>query len=229
MVLEERAFSGRGFRPFPESFVDKNLGMFAIVSSWGPSAGQGGKKILDFLKNNCEDFSSTEKTKNWPWLKSLSDEENSLRSLLLSCNEWIFNEWNKGKGMSFACELVCGCVREGKLIFIQVGHPFIYLDRPGLSLQPLGHILDLSGLFAQKGKRLPPLPSRLMGLYPDNHFSVFSLPILAQDRLLFISRDFVPGALLDLSDEKRSLSHLLSVLTEEDEESPCWLGILEMN
>ena len=97
-----------------------------------------------------------EKTNIYSKLQSLSEEENILRTLLLSCNEWVFNEQNKAEECNFGYELVCGNFKNGKLIFLQAGHPFIYLDRPEIPLQSLGHVLDFSGLFLQKRAETPP-------------------------------------------------------------------------
>lgn len=228
MKLEHRSFSGKNFRPQPEILLNRDLNMFAIVTPWGPRSQT--KKILDFLVQNYESFcADTEKTIYYKKLSSLSEEENVLRALLLSCNEWVFNEQNEGMSCQFGYELVCGHFKNGKLIFIQVGQPFIYLDRPDIPMQSLGHVLDFSGLFSEANKRLPPLPSRLLGLHPDNHFSVFSFPILPEDRLLFISRDFVPGSISEIPRENRNINHFLSVLTDENEKIPCWLGMLSFS
>ena len=189
MKLEHRCFSGANFRPKPEVLVNEELQLFAIVTPWGPSFQT--KKVLEFLVQNYENFYvDKEKTNIYSKLQSLSEEENILRTLLLSCNEWVFNEQNKAEECNFGYELVCGNFKNGKLIFLQAGHPFIYLDRPEIPLQSLGHVLDFSGLFSRKGRRLPPLPSTLIGVHPDTHFPVFSIPVHSRDRLVFISRDF---------------------------------------
>ena len=225
MELKHRCFSGKTFRPKPEILINEDLQMFAVITPWGPAFQT--KKVLEFLVQNYENFSiDEEKTNIYSKLQSLSPEENVLRSLLLACNEWIFNEQNKGKEYNFGYELVCGNLKNGKLIFLQAGQPFIYLDRPEIPLQSLGHVLDFSGLFSKNGKRLPPLPSTLMGIHPDTNFSVFSFPVDQTDRLIFISRDFVPGSILETPRKDRNIDHFLSVLTDENEESPLWLGIL---
>ena len=225
MKMQHRCFVGKGFRPLPEILINEDLQIFAVATPWGPAFQT--KKTLEFLAQNYESLSSDEeKTSVYSKLESLSEEENTLRSLILSCNEWIFNEQNKGEEYKFAYELICGHFTTGKLIFAQVGHPFIYLDRPDLPLQSLGHVLDFSALFAKEGKRLAPLPSALIGIHPDTHFPVFSFPLMPEDRLIFISRDFAPGSVLDVPRSKRQLDHLLSLLVKENEESPVWLGIL---
>ena len=223
MKLEQRSFSGKTFRPAPEILLNKQLGLFAVATAWGPDFET--KKILDFLVQNYESYSSDEeKTNIHQKLSSLSKDENILRSLILSCNEWIFKEQNGDYRCGY--ELLCGHLTNGKFIFIQAGQPFIYLNRQDLPLQSLGHVLDFSALFAKKGRRLPPLPSNLLGIYPDTHFAVFSLPLLPEDRLLFISRDFAPASLLDIPYKDRNLEHLSQLLSTENQNSPFWLGEL---
>jgi len=226
MKLEHRCFSGKSFRPQPEILIKDTLQIFSIITPWGPVS--QAKKTLDFISQNYEDFSSDEeKTNVYEKLASLSKEENILRTLILSCNEWIYNKQNSsGHEYIYGYEMVCGSFQNGKLIFVQVGQPFIYLDRPGLPLQPLGHVLDLSSLFSKKNKRFPPLPSTLLGIHPDSHFFVFSLPVKPSDRLIFISRDFAPDSILDIPRDKRGTDRILSVLMEENDNAPAWLGIL---
>lgn len=225
MKLEQRSFPGKSFRPQPEVLINEDLQMFALVTPWGERLQT--KKVLEFLVQNYESFyADEERTNIYPSLASLSEEENTLRALLLSCNKWVFEEQNKSKEYDCAYEVVCGNFINGKLIFVQAGYPLIYLDRPEIPLQSLGHTLDFSALFSKGGKRLPPLPSTLMGLYPDSHFSVFSFPVIPEDRFLFISRDFVPGSILGFSRKDRSIDNILSVLIDENEESPLWLGLL---
>ena len=224
MKLEQRSFSGKIFRPHPEVLLNEDAKMFALLTPWG-EAGES-KKTLQFLFDSHHgSFSDEEKTINYPYIQSLSQEENALRALVLSCNEWIYKEQNGNLKKKAGYELVCGYLKDGKLIFTQIGQPFIYLDRDKLPLQAIGQNLDFSALFASE-KRLPPLPSELIGLFPDAHFSVFSYPVLKGDRLIFISRDFVKNSLLDLPKDKRDLETFSEALTSENEEVPFWLGIL---
>ena len=225
MKLEHRCFKGESFRPTPEVLIHEDLRFFAILTPWGPASYS--QKLLDFLIQNHENFKSDEeKTSVYPQLESLSREENVLRTLILSCNEWVFKNQNEGKEYNFGYELVCGNFINGKVVFLQIGQPHIYLDRPEIPLQPLGHILDLSGAFSRKEKRLPPLPSSLLGLHPDTHFSVFSFPVEKEDRLLFISRDFASALNGKREKKPQNLESFMSLLTEENSKSPLWIGLL---
>ena len=224
MKLEQRSFSSQVFRPHPEVLINEDIKVFAFLTAWGDQ--DLSQKTLQFLFDGHHgSFSDEEKTIDHPYIKSLSPEENALRSLILNCNEWVFKEQNGNLKKKVGYELVYGYLREGKLIFAQIGQPFIYLDRKHLPLQVIGQNLDFSGLFGGE-KRLPPLPSQLMGLFPDTHFSVFTFPIKKEDRLIFISRDFVKNSLLDMPRQERNLETLSRALTSENEEQPFWIGIL---
>ena len=148
MKFEQKSFVGSSFRPLPDFQINKELNIFSLLTAWGPK--DQNSKVLDFLLQNYESFfSDEEKTRTYPKLESLSAEENTVRNLLLACNEWIFKELNEQKRGIYAYELFFACFDKAKFTFAQVGQPFVYLDRPGLSLQALGSVLDLSSLLAE--------------------------------------------------------------------------------
>ena len=169
----------------------------------------------------------TEVTSIYRNLSSLSREENLLRKCVLAGNEHVYRSQNRGKEYSFSYEVVCGIQNKNQVLFAQIGHPAVYLDRKEASLQPLGHVLDLSGGHSRLSNYLPPLPSQLFGIYEDIHCSVFSVPLEAEDRLIFISRAFVPGSLLDVQKQKRTLEHFSLLLSENESSMPFWLGFLD--
>ena len=227
MDLKFQAFGGKTFRPQPEILLNRELNLFAVVTPWGPRFQT--KEVLESLVQNYELYSSDrEVTSVYSTLRSLSDGENILRTTILACNDHIFKGQNKESEYTFGYELVCGVLRENQILFVQVGHPYIYLDRPEISLQPLGHVLDLSGGYSRLPKNPPPLPSRLAGLYSDTHFSVFTVPVRPEDRLLFISRAIVPAKLLSVQRESRTLNFMARQLAKDNQDMPFWLGILNL-
>ena len=228
MNLKYQAFGGNtNFRPQPEILIDKELQMFAIITPWGPRSQV--KNLMDYIVQNYTSLQSdTEITAIFPKLASMSKEENQLRSLILSCNQWIYEEQNKEEDYNFAYEMVCGTYSNNQILFAQIGHPFIYLDKKQIPLQALGHVLDLAGGFSRIDKRLPPLPSQLIGLYPDTHFSIFKVPVSETDRLLFISRSFVPATILELPKKERTLENISMNLSKDNKDMPFWLGILDL-
>lgn len=227
MNLKYQSFGGSNhFRPQPEILINKNLKIFAVITPWGSR--HKTKELADFLVQNYENYKSQEDiTSFFPKLLSLTQEENNLRNLVLSCNQWIFKEQNKSQKYNFGYEMVIGSVIDNQILLVQIGHPFIYLDKQNLSLQALGHVLDLSGGFSHLENKLPPLPSQLMGLYPDTHFSVFNIPIQKKDRLILMSRTFVPAHILDIKTEDRTLDYFSMELSKDDKDMPFWIGILD--
>ena len=229
MNLQFHCFGGKSFRPQAETSVNEELGVFSIVTPWGPRF--QAKQVSEALEQNYaalladQEFTSIHKN-----LASLSYEENILRRAVLQSNERIHQSQNEGKNYSVGYELVCGAVFSGSRVsFAQAGHPAVYLDRSSASLQPLGHILDLAGGASRLKKRLPPLPSQLFGIYPDIHCSVFRVPLLPGDRLTFISRAFVPGTILETAREERTLENLALLLAKDDKSMPFWLGQMDFS
>ena len=228
MELKFRCFGGKTFRPQPEALVNEELGLFSIVTPWGP--GFQTKQVTESLIQNYTNFSSDkEATSIYKNLTCLSPEENILRRSILTSNEQIYKSHNRGKHYSVGYEVVCGLKDKNQILFVQIGHPAIYLDREGASLQALGHILDLAGGHSRLTKRLPPLPSQLFGIYADTHCSVFRIPLLELDRLIFISRAFIPSHILDIKRESRNLEHLSLLLSKDDSSMPFWLGVLDFS
>ena len=225
MKLVHRSYSGKTFRPQPEIFTDDDLNFFAILTPWGPQ--HQTKNMLKSLFENYKNlYSDQELTLAIPRLKSLSQEENRLRITVLNFNYQAYSKLNAKSKSLFGYELICGVRHETKILFVQVGHPYIYLDRPEIPLQPLGHVLDLSGGFSEIQNNLPPLPSQLLGIYPDTHFSVFTVPIKKEDRFLFLSRALIPSRLPETSRPERTLESLSLSFSQNDPDMPFWIGFL---
>ena len=227
MDLKFQAFGGGIFRPQPEVLLHKELNLFAVVTPWGPRFQT--KEVIKSLIQNYESYSSDEEiTSVYPSLSSLSPEENAFRQAVLACNEQIFKEQNKESEYTFGYEIVCGVLREKQVLFIQVGHPYIYLDRPDIPLQPMGHVLDMSAGLSRIPSQPPPLPSRLIGLYADMHCSVFTVPVRPNDRMLLISRSLVPVELVSATRKERTLNALARILAKDNKDIPFWLGLLDL-
>lgn len=228
MQLDFRSFVGTAFRPQSEALINEELGFFSIITPWGPQFQV--KQVSETLIQNYETLSSDrEITSVYKNLSSLSHNENILRRSVLLSNEEVHKSQNRGKDYSVGYELICGAREKNHVFFVQIGHPAIYLDREGEALQPLGHVLDFAGGLSKLPKRLPPLPSQLFGIYSDTHCSVFSIPLISKDRLLFISRALVPIQILNTERKNRTLDHLSLLLSEEDSSMPFWLGILNFS
>ena len=221
--VQHRSFKGDSFRPLPQVLFDKNLQLFCVLSPWGIP--QETESVLEFLSQNYQSLNSDEeKTKLHPPIESLSQTENLLRALVLSCNDWIFKKQNQSCSLKFAYEMFIAIFRDQVMSFSQIGQPFLYLDREGFDLQVLGSQLDFSALFAQKKKTLPPLPSQLIGLKSDILAPIFSLPLQKEDRLILLCRDFTPSEFLKMERPQRNLKNMTSRLNSYNKKTAFWLG-----
>jgi hypothetical protein len=82
---------------------------------------------------------------------------------------------------------------------------------------------DLAYEFSGK-KKLPPLPTRLLGLDPQLEFVVNHFRIQHGDQLLLFSRSLVPKDLFSLSSKKADLEHITKISSQNDADLPFWLG-----
>lgn len=221
--IQQRSFKGNSFRPLPQILFDKNLQLICVLSPWG--AVQETKPVLEFLRQNYQSLiSDEEKTNLYTPIESLSYTENILRSLVLSCNDWIFKKQNQSSSLKFAYEMFVGILQDQVISFSQIGQPFIYLDRESFDLQLLGSQLDFSALFAVQKKLLPPLPSQLIGLKSDIFAPIFSLPLLKEDRLILLCRDFTPADFLKTKRSQRNLKDMTALLNSYNKNTAFWLG-----
>lgn len=223
--IQYRSFKGKNFRPLPQIRLDKNLKLLCVLSPWGAS--NETEAVLKFLTQNYQSLlSDEEKTSHYTPIESLSRQENILRALVLSCNDWVFKKQNQSSSLKFGYEMFIASFQDQVLSFSQIGQPFIYLDREGFDLQLIGSQLDFSALFAKGNKSLPPLPSQLIGLKSDILAPVFSLPLQTQDRLILLCRDLAPAAFLKTPRPRRNLKNMTVLLNSYDQETAFWLGHL---
>lgn len=130
MQLDFRSFVGTTFRPQSEALINEELGLFSIITPWGPQFQV--KQVSETLTQNYETLSSDQEiTSIYKNLSSLSHGENILRRSVLLSNEQIHKSQNRGKDYSIGYELICGAQEGNHVFFVQVGHPAIYLDREG--------------------------------------------------------------------------------------------------
>ena len=225
LEIQQRSFKGDSFRPLPRILFDQQLQLFCVMSPWGSS--NETEPVFEFLIQNYQSLiSDKEKTNFYNPIESLSPAENILRSLVLSCNSWIFKKQNQSSSLKFAYEMFIAVFQDQIISFSQIGQPFVYLDREGFDLQLLGSYLDFSALFAVNKKTLPPLPYQLIGLKSDVLASVFSFPIQKEDRLILLCRDFAPASFLKTDHSLRNLKDMTALLNSYSQNTAFWLGHL---
>lgn len=116
-----------------------------------------------------------------------------------------------------------------ELIWTQIGYPYALLDRKQRPLISLGSQQDPVTEYSSPGNYLPPLPNKMLGLDSSSDFSVESMRLNENDRLVLVSRSVLPKEIHSLTNEKRDLESLSKTLIDSAPDLPFWLGTVDFN
>ena len=86
------------------------------------------------------------------------------------------------------CELLALSQNGNELNFVQIGHPAIYLFRPGLNVQPIASHVDLSLDMTSEKNYISPLPTKLLGTENNIQVEVKTIVPQVKDKLVLLSR-----------------------------------------
>jgi hypothetical protein len=222
MSFSERSYSGELFRPRPEVIAAEDDSLLIVATPWGPrnSARKVAQFIQDFFLSARDD---QEATSPFARLTCLSPLANQLRLTVKMANDMLYHEENKSEYLA-ACELTLIAKTPNEIAMVQIGFPFLMLDRPTSSLIPLGNQSDLATELSLAREPLPPLPSRLLGLDPTSDFAVHSMKPVRGDRIVLVSRSSLPAELYALPFGRRALDDIAKTLALTDARTPFWLG-----
>lgn len=225
MKIEHRSYSGRLFRPKPEIHVEEDGSLAIIATPWG--ARSGAKKCLqiisDFFLSAKTDLESTSPFEK---LDCLSPTANNLRSAVLLAHDALFQEDNKNEYVT-GCELFACAKINREFTFVQLGQPHVYVSRTGLPLIPANCSFDLTLSASPQGTMLSPLPQNLLGTSKKACLDYRTVRYHEGDKLVLLSRSLVPPRFLSVEGRQASINLLSSSLSEQDEEMPFWLGLIE--
>jgi hypothetical protein len=88
----------------------------------------------------------------------------------------------------------------------------------------LGYQADLASELSFAPELLAPLPAQLLGLDPTSDFAVHSLKPRRGDRIVLVSRSYIPANIYSLPYGGRSLDDISRALADTDSRTPFWLG-----
>lgn len=224
MRLDERSYSGTLFRPRPEIHYNPTNNLLLIASPWGArSTAQRAIQIIEsYIVSAQQDLESTTP---YAQVNSQSTLMNHIRIAVKLANDSIYHAENKSEYTS-GIELLALTKQNSEIAWIQIGHPYLILDRPQKNFVPLGSMQDLSMEWSSGTQSLSPLPNKLLGLDPQLEFSAESFRLLPHDRLICISRSHLPSGFYSLSSEERNLESISTLLSKDDFEMPFWIGVL---
>lgn len=226
MQLVERSYSGKLFRPKPETFFEED-GSFGIVATpWGPR--NGAKRAIEILKDYVLSArQDMEATSPFQKLTCLSPLANTLRVGIMLANDSLYREENKNEYIS-GVEILVFAHQFGELAFAQVGHPSFFLARMGMPWIPLGVQFDLATELSQPPEILAPLPANMLGLHTTTNLNVSSFKTQPSDRLIFLSHSHVTNSMYTVPFERTSLDKISESLAQKFPNLPFWLGVLPL-
>lgn len=226
MILLDRSYSGRVFRPRPEIHCEPNGNLCVIATPWG-SRGAARKvvqTIVDFFHSAHTD---EEVTSPFQAMTCLSPMANNLRVSVMLANDVVFREENRSE-YQVGVELFVAARSESDCVWTQVGGPHVLLDRKGYDLNCIGTCADLALAHSDNEGMLSPLPGTFLGVASTTNFAVQSLRLTGDDRLVLVHRSIVPPKLLALSPADRNLQAMSTCLARQSADMPFWLGLLSL-
>ena len=224
MNIDSRSYGGKLFRPTPEVFQRED-GLLIIATSWGSK--DSAKNFIRTINEYCSIHENDmEVTSPFGLLTSLSPLANRLRTALLVANDQLYSEENSDEYQS-GVEVLAICRSGEELCLGQIGGPNVFIDRKNLNLIPLVSNLDLSIELCTNAKLPSPLPKDLAGIDRIVQINMKSIRIFEDDRLILLSRSYIPNAFYTLPKGRRTLNSISEALSKSDPICPFWLGVAE--
>lgn len=237
MILNERSYGGKLFRPRPELHISENSSLVIIATPWGDP-----QVATDFISTVTSHFRSqsddTDENISAIHIEGLNFNEALLRKTLYKAHDELLEKYND-QILSAGVEALCFLKNGNNLSWFKVGAPFFALLR-GPSILPLNHPIDFSFDYSienhNKALRAPgkeplpappfaPLPKNLIGTHEQLYVESGSLRLHPEDRFLFISRSYVPADFFKIDPSEITLDSATLALAREQEELPFWIAL----
>ena len=223
MNIDSRSYGGKLFRPTPEIF-QRGGDLLIIATSWGSkdSAKNLIKTISEYHSTHESDM---EVTSPFGICTSLSPLANQLRTSLLIANDQLYSEENSNEYQS-GVEILTICQNGEEFCLGQIGGPHVFVDRTNSNLIPLVPSWDLATEMCTTPQLPSPLPKDLAGIDRSVQINIKSIRRFDRDRLILLSRSYIPNAFYTLPRGRRTLSSISQALSKSDPVCPFWLGIV---
>lgn len=227
MILQERSYSGRVFRPRPEIHCEQSGSLCVVATPWGSRA--AARKVVHTIVDFFHSARSDEEvTSPFQTMTCLSPMANNLRVSIMLANDVVFREDNRSE-YQVGIELFVAARSQSECVWAQVGGPHVLLDRQGYDLNTIGAYADLSLAHSTGEGMLSPLPGNFLGIASTTSFAVQSLRVTGEDRLVLVHRSIVPPSLLALAPNERNLPSMSACLARQSADMPFWLGLLDLS
>ena len=224
MILESRSFIGDTFtRPTPEVFLDEEASFCLIITPWGTRS-----TMKTFQQMITEYYLSASKdldiTSPYPLLPYLSKPANDLRTAVMLAVEWLYNQLNRNE---YQCgvEVFAATQVESELLWIKYGSPSVFFCKPDHKLIPIANDISISTQMSVD--QVAPLPTNLLGFYPNIDIPVQGMKFQSGDKLILISKQNFESQILQLTSHQWTLDDISRVLSQ-DSKDPFWAGLITL-
>jgi hypothetical protein len=198
----------------------------AIATPWGQR--DLAKDILDLINEYVSaTFQDQEATSPFDKWTCLSPVANSVRISMLLSNDSLYRTANS-REYKTGLELFVGAHAHNEFVWGQVGCPHILLIRNHRPLVALNSQPDLSFEMSSGPIVLPPLPRNLLGVHSQLNVNIGSFRPQNGDRLLLLSRAYVPVNLFTDNLIDKNLEDMTQLVAKDNPTMPFWIGILDL-
>jgi hypothetical protein len=219
MILAERSYSTKSFRPRPTIHTEPDGSLLVVTTSWGEPglAAQVNEDIAKYVQAAAADV---EVTSPFEFMTSLGNEANYLRVATLICNESIYRRENRSEYVG-GVELLALYRRGHKIAYVQVGVPHVLIQREGQGVVPLV-------IGAEVPHENPPLPQHLLGIDASVNIRCGEFRVEETDRLILYAGAAWPETLWRPTKSNDDLDQVAQKIVQKNPEAPFWLGLLSL-
>jgi hypothetical protein len=127
--IAQQSYSGRLFRPAPETLVTEGANLGIVATPWGPRT--AAKRVVELVRDYVESArQDMEATSPFQFLTCVSPLANTLRVSVMMANDSIYREENK-LDYQAGVELFVFSHQKGELAYATVGLPQAFVLRKG--------------------------------------------------------------------------------------------------
>ena len=223
MKINSRSYGGKLFRPTPE-ILEREDGLIVVATPWGPRS--SAKNLIHIIDENFSVYDThTEITYPFGVVQAFSPLVNRLRTALLMANYRLYEEENSSEYQT-GVEVLAICPDGEEISLAQIGGPSVFVDRQNTNLIPLVAHWDLATEICKDNQLLTPLPKDIAGIDPSIQMNITSIRRFQSDRLILLSRSYIPNDFYTLSRQKRNVDTISEALSQSDPNCPFWLGVV---
>lgn len=223
--LTERAYGGKKFRPNTHVYYEKENHLLVCITCWGQ--GDILDRILEIIKNSITLSDQDSEVTVLSNQEELYQPSNILQTAIIKADKNVYEQFNQEE-YTTGFEIFVAIQEGPQWLYASCGQPSVILYKKKMGVIPLRQNIDMNILSLQSCLN-DPLPGQLLGLSPHPP-SIHSgnIYLKPSDRLVLISRTYVPSRFFGLSEDRFNETEISRLLAEDNKDIPFWLGFLKI-